>query len=107
MAKTLPQVADSTALSALGPLRDSFLRHLAAENKSPSTLLTYGKAAEQLGEFLAGAGMPTEVDAITREHVESFLLDLEANGWKPASRANRFRSLQQFFKWLQAEGEVH
>lgn len=106
MAKTLPQVADSTALAALGPLRESFLRHLAAENKSPSTLLTYGRAVEQLGEFLVRSRMPTEVDAITREHVESFVLDLQANGWKPASRANRFRSLQQFFKWLQAEGEI-
>ena len=37
MAKTLPQVADSTALAAPGPLRDSFLEHLAAANKSPST----------------------------------------------------------------------
>ena len=106
MAKTLPQVADSTALSALGPLRDSFLRHLAAENKSPNTILTYGKAVEQLDAFLLRSGMPTAVDAITREHVESFLLDLEANGWKPSSRANRFRSLQQFFKWLAAEGEI-
>lgn len=106
MAKTLPQAADSTAQAAIGPLRDSFLRHLAAENKSPSTLLTYGKAVEQLGEYLDRTGMPTHVDGITREHVESFLLDLEANGWKPASRANRFRSLQQFFGWLAKEHEI-
>jgi hypothetical protein len=34
MAKTLPQAVDSTDLSSIGPLRDSFLRHLSAENKS-------------------------------------------------------------------------
>jgi site-specific recombinase XerD len=105
MAKTLPQVADSTALTAIGPLRDSFLRHLAAENKSPSTLLTYGKAVEQFGEFVARSGMPG-VDEVRREHVEAFLIELQSNGWKPASVANRYRSLRQFFRWLQTEGEI-
>lgn len=105
MAKTLPQAADSTDLSSIGPLRESFLRHLAAENKSASTLLTYGKAVEQFAAFVATAGMP-DVSSIRSEHVEAFLIDLQANGWKPASVANRYRSLQQFFKWLQAEGEI-
>ena len=104
--KTLPQDLDSTALSAIGPLRESFLRHLAAENKSASTLLTYGKAVEQFSEFVARSGMPADVGALTREHVESFLIDLQANGWKPASVANRYRSLQQFFRWLHTEGEI-
>jgi hypothetical protein len=49
-AKARPEVADSTGLSSIGPLRESFLRHLSAENKSASTLLTYGKAVEQFGE---------------------------------------------------------
>jgi site-specific recombinase XerD len=105
MAKTLPQVADSTALTAIGPLRDSFLRHLTAENKSPSTLLTYGKAVEQFGDFVGRSGMP-RIGDIRREHVEAFLIELQSNGWKPASVANRYRSLQQFFRWLQGEGEI-
>jgi site-specific recombinase XerD len=106
VAKTLPQVADSSVLSAISPLRESFLRHLAAENKSASTLLTYGKAVEQFAEFVARSGMPADVGALRREHVEAFLIDLQANGWKPASVANRYRSLQQFFRWLQTEGEI-
>jgi site-specific recombinase XerC len=89
MAKTLPQVADSTDLSAIGPLRESFLRHLAAENKSTSTRLTYGKAVEQFGDFTARSGMPQDVSTLRREHIEAFLIDLQANGWKPASVANR------------------
>jgi site-specific recombinase XerD len=76
---------------------------LSAENKSASTLLTYGKAVEQFAEFVARDGMPADVGALTREHVESFLIGLQGNGWKPASVANRFRSLQQFFKWLASE----
>jgi site-specific recombinase XerD len=106
VAKTLPQVADSSVLSAISPLRESFLRHLAAENKSASTLLTYGKAVEQFAEFVARSGMPADVGALRREHVEAFLIELQANGWKPASVANRYRSLQQFFRWLQTEGEI-
>lgn len=106
MAKTLPQAPDSTHLFNIGPLRESFLRHLSAENKSTSTLLTYGKAVEQFADFAARSGMPADVGSLTREHVEAFLIDLRANGWKPASVANRYRSLQQFFKWLAAEGEI-
>lgn len=106
MAKTLPQAPDSTDLAAIGPLRESFLRHLAAENKSTSTRLTYGKAVEQLEAFTARAAMPQDVGGLRREHIEAFLIDLQANGWKPASVANRFRSLQQFFRWLAAEGEI-
>ena len=97
---------DSTGLSSIGPLRESFLRHLAAENKSASTLLTYGKAVEQFGEFVTRSGMPPDVGDLRREHVEAFLIDLQAQGWKPASVANRYRSLQQFFKWLAGEGEI-
>ena len=98
--------SDSTDLAAIGLLRESFLRHLAAENKSASTLLTYGRAVEQLGEYLAAQGMPTDVATINREHVESFLVSLHEAGWKPASVANRYRSLQQFFRWLTDEGEI-
>lgn len=53
MAKTLPQAADSSQMADIGPLRESFLRHLAAENKSASTLLTYGLAVQQFADFAA------------------------------------------------------
>jgi site-specific recombinase XerD len=106
MAKTLPQAPDSTDLADIGPLRESFLRHLAAENKSGNTLLTYGLAVQQFADFARGSGMPRDVSATTPEHVESFLIDLQQRGWKPSSVANRYRSLQQFFKWLASEGEI-
>jgi|SRR5215207_4530732 len=50
--------------------------------------------------------MPTDVAAIHREHVEAFLIDLQENGRRPATVAQRFRSLQQFFKWLRDQGEI-
>lgn len=84
----------------------SFTRHLRAENKAPATITTYAKAIVQLRDYLAAAGMPTLVASLTREHVESFLIDLQEHGRRPATVAQRFRSLQQFFKWLRDEGEI-
>jgi len=49
--------------------------------------------------------MPLQVGAIRREHVEAFLADI-LERFKPATAANRFRSLQQFFRWLLEEGEI-
>lgn len=63
------------------------------------------EAIRQLDAFLADRGMPRTVAAIHREHVESFIEDQVAQ-LKPASVANRYRSLQQYFKWLVEEGEI-
>jgi site-specific recombinase XerD len=59
----------------------------------------------QLATYLETVGMPIQVGSITREHVESFitfLLDTRS----PATANNRYRALQQFFKWLEEEGEI-
>ncbi len=66
----LPDV-DSSAATIVGPLRDSFLRHLAAENRSPSTRVTYAAAIDLLAAFAAGGGMP-ELTELRREHIEAF-----------------------------------
>lgn len=102
MSQAPPSKADDSAGAAIGPLRDSFLRHLAAENRSPSTLTTYGAAIDLLSGYLG------EVDlaGIRASDVESFLIDLRQRGQRPATLANRYRSLQQFFRWLVAEGEL-
>src|SRR5438128_558421 len=102
MAQAPTQSAHSSVRSEL----DSFTRHLRAENKARSTVVTYAKAVEQLGDFLDRTGMPRDVATIRREHVEAFLVDLQVRGHRPATVAQRFRSLQQFFKWLADEGEV-
>ncbi len=49
--------------------------------------------------------MPTDATSIRREHVETYIEDLLAN-WSPATAAVRYRSLQQFFRWLTDEGEI-
>jgi site-specific recombinase XerD len=49
--------------------------------------------------------MPTNCGAIWREHIETFTAELLAK-YKPATAANRYRSLQAFFKWLTEENEM-
>jgi site-specific recombinase XerD len=83
----------------------SFERAQLAGNKSKRTIQTYGEALRLLSHFLKERGMPQAVPAITREHVESFIADL-AERYKPATASNRFRALQQFFKWAAEEGEI-
>lgn len=93
-------IADSYRL-----LSASFRRSLLAENKSPNTIAAYIEAVRQLGAFLAERGMPTDVEAISREHIEAFITHLLETR-KPATANQRYRSLQAFFKWLCSEGEI-
>lgn len=95
-------LSDSSPPDQLAQLRDSFARHLRAENKAPLTIVSYVKALDQFGATLEP---PRRVAAITRQDVESFLIELQAR-MRPATVAQRFRSLQQFFRWALAEGEI-
>jgi len=98
-------VQDTIADSDLAVNADSFARHLRAANLSPRTAKSYLEAVGMMGRFLAAQGMPQAVAAIHREHVEAFVSDV-LERWKPATAANRYRSLQQFFRWLEDEGEL-
>jgi site-specific recombinase XerD len=83
---------------------DSFERHLKLRNRAPRTIQSYVETARQFVGFLAERGMPTEGASLRREHVEAYVEWLQA--WtKPATVAVRYRSLQQFFRYLVDEGE--
>lgn len=102
-------VAEPSAVGAdygdLSGLIASFERSLRAQNKSPRTIQTYGDDARRFVAFLKESGMPTKVDRIAREHVETFIAD-QLERHKPSTAAVRFRSLQQLFKWLVEEREI-
>jgi site-specific recombinase XerD len=97
-----PASVNLTVVGAQG----SFRRHLRATNKAPRTVQTYLDALDHLDRFLVEHGMPRDVGLIRREHLEAFLVDLQEKGRAAASVANRYRSLQQFFRWLTDEGEI-
>ncbi len=93
------------AAGDIGVNLTSFVRHLRAANLSPRTIESYAESVRALATYLAEHGLPTDVAAIRREHLEAFVADL-LERWKPATAANRHRGCQAFFKWLASEDEV-
>jgi site-specific recombinase XerD len=85
--------------------RDRFRRSLRAENASPNTITAYTGAVDRLADYLTDKGMPTDVAAIRRDHVEAFIEDA-LDRFKPATANHRFRGCQRFFNYLVAEGEL-
>jgi site-specific recombinase XerD len=83
----------------------SFARHLRAGNLSDKTIYAYCGAVEQFAAYLGSKGMPQDVAAITREHVESFITHL-LDTRKATTAHQRYRGLQSFFKWLAEEHEI-
>lgn len=86
-------------------LADSFALHLRAGNRSPRTERSYLEALRLFAAYLRERGMPLDVTAITGEHIREWMAYLLEH-WRPATAANRYRSLQQFFRWAVDEGEI-
>ena len=107
MTRTTPSTVEveTFAIDDIRDLAYSFLNALEAQNKSPKTVKTYGEAVTQLTAFLLEQGMPTEVSKLSRDHVEAFMVSLLRRA-KASTANNRYRALQQFFKFLQEEGEI-
>ena len=95
----------TTFVPTISDLAPSFRRSLEAENKAHKTILAYTEAVRLLGDFLETQGMPQEAGSVRREHIEVFMAE-QLSRLKPASAANRYRSLQQFWRWCVIEGEI-
>lgn len=78
---------------------------LRAANRSPRTVEGYLATLRLFGDFLTERGMPTAVAALTREHIEEYLVYVLGRN-KPATAAVRYKGLRVFFEWLREEGEV-
>jgi site-specific recombinase XerC len=87
-------------------LRRSFVRHLAADRKSPGTRAAYSAAIAQLEAFLTAQGLPTTVRQLEPDHVEAFFVALHERQLRPATILARHHALSRFFGWLVAEGEL-
>lgn len=89
----------------INDLLPSFERHLLAKNRRPRTVANYVGATETLDAFLTESGHSGNLADIERSDIESFIVD-QLKRRTPSTAATRFRCIQQFFKWLTAEGEI-
>jgi site-specific recombinase XerD len=103
MAVLAPDLAP--AIGDIASLAASWRRALRAQNKSTATLSGYLDGVERFAAFLTHSGMPRVVAHISREHVELFIAE-QLEHRAPATARTRYRSLQQFFKFLLEEGEI-
>ena len=99
------KLSDAVEYGTLDALIPSWELSLQAGNKSPKTLRVYGDTARLFATFAREKLGVTEARKVTRETVETFIADQLAR-FKPTTASVRFRSLQQFFKWLAEEGEI-
>ncbi|HVL27092.1 MAG TPA: tyrosine-type recombinase/integrase [Acidimicrobiales bacterium] len=95
----------NSSVNDIKALQRDFERSQRAARRSPRTIQTYREAIDQLAAFVERTGMPTAVPEIRRQHVEGFMEELLART-RPATASNRFRALQQFFKFAIEEGEI-
>lgn len=114
--RTLKVVADDATGDLSTQIR-SFQRALRLRNLSKNTIDTYIKHARWFAAWLTAphrdcscegsdhAGGPIDLAQIDRTRVEDYIAHLQATT-KPATVANRYRSLQQFFKWAVEEEEI-
>lgn len=103
---------DAPSPDSIRGLLPDFRRHLMALNRAPQTINRYLVDAEILADYLDQAGLPTAVNAITRGHLEAFLVHMSQRPSRrggtlsPATVARTYRSVQQFFRWLLEEEEI-
>lgn len=81
-----------------------FESDLAARNRRPETIRGYLKTARAFVRWLEKTERSTVVTEITPNDVRAWLAELHEQV-APATVAQRFRSLQQLFKFILAEGD--
>jgi site-specific recombinase XerD len=80
----------------------SFDLHLRAENRAGRTIETYLDALRLADQFLSARGVELEQARRRCRGVHR----RPTRPLKPATAANRYRSLRVFYGWLEAEGEI-
>jgi len=98
-------VTAARSLTGYQTLVRSFERSLLAGNFSPHTVRMYLSILRRFGNFLVERGMPTSIEAITREHAEEWIAETLRTR-KANTAANRHKALRAFFTWLVEEGEI-
>lgn len=99
------QRVEASTTASIGLLATSWRRHLLALNRAEKTIKSYLGSLGELESFLVRHGYSTDAEAVTREHLELFVVD-QLERWKPKTAVIRFGDLQQFFKWAREEREI-
>ncbi|MEO0344395.1 MAG: site-specific tyrosine recombinase XerD [Pseudomonadota bacterium] len=83
----------------------SFLATCRAEkNASENTSLSYGRDLKDFAQFLMPKGH--DLATASRSDIEAYLIDQEAQGLSPSTRARRLSSIRQFYLFAYEEGLV-
>ena len=87
----------------LADLAESWLVHLRAERKSPSTLRIYRAGVKAYLAWCADNGQPAILD---RNLLAAFTAELLDQGAEPATAQARHLAVRRFARWLAKEGEL-
>jgi integrase/recombinase XerC len=89
----------------LSELIEDFARSLRAQRKAPKTVRAYTDAARKFAKWADDTRRSPYVATVTKGDVEAFIIDQLA-AHTPATAAAYYRHLQQFWRWVVAEGEI-
>lgn len=100
----MPALFITRAPAPFDALTRSFVRSLRARNLSEKTVKTYGLAVDDLARWAAGRDL-ADWTAIGKPELEEHIGELVGTR-KPGGVSIAYRSLQQFFKWADEEGDI-
>ena len=92
---------------SLESLAASFDRVLHVEGKSERTRVLYGQSVRYFCEWLSAHGHPTDLSALSRDNVLSWLESLRGRRLTDGTILTRWRGLRRFTTWLMAEQIIH
>jgi site-specific recombinase XerD len=99
--------ADTVAPNDITELVPEFTIMLQATNRSGRTIELYVRGIAMFTTFCSERGMPTAIDAVSREHVEAFFAWMMGEGGYAAASAKAYYDgIRQLFRWAEEEGEV-
>jgi integrase/recombinase XerD len=94
----VPPAVESSLPSTLEGAAEAFAHHLRAERAlSPHTVEAYGRDVRRYLSILSSMGVP-DADDGRREHVETFLASLGAEGLEARSAARALSSVRAFYR---------
>lgn len=106
MTHAIVTTSPSAAIGTIDEALDEYALTLRAQNKSAATVTVYLTALRRLNAHLKATGMPDNLSAIRREHIEAFLVSLQEEGRSASTVSVYYRSLQPFWRWAVEQGEV-